>query len=611
MGVPPMEETRALYDAIIMDTVPELPPPTTRAPLPALSAVVASVAALPFTGRSSELARLRAVAGSGQLAIIEGEPGIGKTRLAEEFIRTSGALVLAGAAHELEHALPYHPIIEALRSLLANPEWPLLRANLNLPAVWLGEIARLLPELAATLPTPLPAARAADEARLWEGTHQFLLSLARQRPLLFFLDDLHWTDESTLAMLGYLVRQRAPVPITYLATTRPPANPSALLTLLRTLTREERLLRLPLTRLTLDDTSILARALLGSHVKDTAKEKSLTEWLMQSSEGNPYILAELVRYTHDHALLGPQGELAPSVWAAPVLPQSVYSLIQGRLAGLSESARRVLDTAVAAGREFDFEVVARAAALSEGAALDALDELRRVALVHPIDGGLRYTFDHSLTMEVAYREVGEPRHRLLHRRVAEALESIHRANLDPIVGHLASHFAEGNTPERASPYAYRAGQLAAGLAAWAEAIAFYEQALLGAQAERRGPILARLGEALLAAGRFDRASEVLAEATQQAEALGDTPTVESTRLMLSRAFIPQARYAEAITVARQVIDSTTIPEHLARAELLWGTVLSLEGSDLDGATEHLNRVVDMCRDWWRCGAATRNWPVSS
>ena len=145
----------------------------------------------------------------------------------------------------------------------------------------------------------------------------------------------------------------------------------------------------------------------------------LTDWLYQNSEGNPYILVELLRYARQSEVLLPDGTLnLTAISAEPVVPQNIYTLIQSRLGRLGEAARRVFDAAVAQGREFEFEVVARAAGMSEDAALDALEELQESGLVSDVDGHwLR--IDHSLTMEVAYREVGELRHRLLHRRVAE------------------------------------------------------------------------------------------------------------------------------------------------------------------------------------------------
>ena len=625
MGVPPMAETRALYDAIITDTLepdketrrhgdtetgargqgsgvrglpPSVPPPagggrgagvderTTQNSK--LKTQNSSPSQLPFVGRAAELEALRAQAAVRQLVLVEGEPGIGKTRLVAEYIRAADALALTGRARELERALPYQPVIEALRGLLAHPDWPTLEANLDLPAVWLAELARLLPELAASLPDPRLAQRAADESRLWEGLNQFLIALARRRPVVLFLDDLHWADASTLALLGYLARQVAPAPVAYLTTAHLIAPRSPLAALLQTLTRDGRLARLPLARLTPSDTTILARHF------SLAYQYPLAEWLTRNAEGNPYILAELIRYARDYGLLSADGTLNLTALShSPVVPQTVYNLILARVAQLSDAARRVLDAAVAAGREFEFEIVARAAALSEDAALDALDELRRATLVYPLDGS-RYAFDHTLTMEVAYREVGEPRHRLLHRRVAEALESIHRQDLDATAGLLASHFAEGNAPERAALYAFRAGQLASGLAAWNEASAFYEQALAGADEARRATILMALGQARFQAGAFPQASEAFRSALAQVDVRSDSAARAATRLALARSLLPQARYAELMALIREMRADADRPEDLVQVELLWGTTLSLEGADLAGAAEHLHSAAALC-----------------
>jgi DNA-binding SARP family transcriptional activator len=589
MGVPPMAETRALYDAIITDTLV-----VERSHGATLERSVTQTlqrpdrqptATLPFIGRHAELDRLAALTESSKCILIEGEAGIGKTRLAEEFLHAQGKLALAGAARELEQALPYQPIIEALRKLLASPAWPELRARLDLAPVWLAEVTRLLPELAEELLSHQPALSPADESRLWEGLTRFLLALAHQRPLVLFLDDLHWADAATLALLGYLVRQVESAPVGFLATTRPVEPRSPLASLLQALTREDRLERICLHRLTAQDTVALARQLSPTYAYP------LAEWLSRNGEGNPYILAELLRYAREHQLLSRDGILNLAALSVdPVVPPSVYSLIHARLARLSDEARRVLDAAVAVGREFEFEVAARAAALSEPAALDALDELQSATLLHPVDG-LRYAFDHSLTMEVAYREVGEPRHRLLHRRVAEALESVHRQNLEPFVGLIASHFAEGNAPERASHYAFRAAQRAAGLAAWTEAIAFYEQALTGAPDDQRLAITIELGEAYLHAGEAARASETLRAALNLAlQKPGAAATdVNAVRLVLAHSLLPQSRYAEAIVIVQQV-QATDRVEHRIKSEFIWGTALSLEGADLAEAATHLQRA---------------------
>lgn len=586
MGVPPMAETRAVYDSIINDKLADSgrrpaaaagrAPPTRNYP-------PSTIHFLPFTGRETELQTLRGLAASNRLILIEGEPGIGKTRLAEEHICDSKAVPLIGAAHELEQPLPYQPVIEALRGLLGRTDWPALFASIRqrLSPVWLAETARLLPELAITPSTP-----SADESRLWEGLHQFLLTLAEQQPVILFIDDIQWADASTLALLGYLTRRGQPAaPIAYLAAARPAGPRSPLASLLQTLTRENRLSRLPLRRLTRDNIAAIARSLSPTYAEP------LAEWLARIAEGNPYVLAEVVRFAHESNLIRSDGQVnLTALSQSPLLPQTIYSLIQSRLARLSDPARRVLDAAVAAGRTFEFDIVYHAAGLSEAAAVDALDELRAAGLVHPEPGdstGRLHTFDHTLTMEVAYREVGEARHRLLHRRVAEAIESIYgRRRIESVAGIIASHYHEGGDPDRAAPYAIRAGGQAARLAAWKEAIEFFEMALAGdPDNDRRRDVYMELGEARFRAGEAAQSSE----AFRAALALSAPGTVDSetARISLARSFLTQARFAETIEQAKQIRPVT--PSIAAQAEFVWGTALSIEGADLAAAAEHLHK----------------------
>ena len=602
MGIPPMAETRALYDEIISDRGmgirdqrSEVSAQLTSSKKPAASSQPPTTSNhLPFIGREMELQKLREAAASRQLALIEGEPGIGKTRLAEEFLRAHPGLHLRSAARELEHGLPYQPVIDALRGLFATSTWPLLRQQINLPDVWLTELSRLVPEmnLNADRASRKMAPPTADESRLWESVHQFLAALSRLNAIVVFFDDAQWADSSTLGLLGYLVRVTAAAnhPIVFVAASRPIEPRTPVAALVQTLTREARLIRVPLDRLSSSDTAALAQQI------SPAFAFPLADWLMQQSEGNPYILSESINHARDSGLLHADGSVNLSALSStPIVPPSIYSLIQARLARLSDPARRILDAAVAMGRVFEFEVVRRAAALSETAALDALDELRAARLIEPQGSdGLHYAFDHSLTMEVAYREVGEPRHRLLHRRVAEALETRYgKQYRDGIAGILAWHFEEGGDVQRAAPYALRAAQLAAHIAAWHEAIEFYDQALAADLPPlERAAILMELGEAHLQAGEAARASEAYRSALQLCAP--DSLEADRLRLALAQSLLNQARFAEAIDLVQQVRAADRL-EMIVGAEMQWGTTLSVEGADLIGAAEHLQNAEALLR----------------
>jgi DNA-binding SARP family transcriptional activator len=577
LGVPPLPETRLLYDQIITDSYE---------PAVAVATVIKAeqllpiprqegMADLPFVGRDQELALLRSWVGSAKLILVEGEPGIGKTNLAEQFVRQSGAVGLIGAARELEQSIPYHPLVEALRSLISRPEG-LVLDRLDLAPVWRAEIGRLLPEVdAERLLTS-----SADESRVWEAVSQLLQALARLRPIILFLDDLQWADMATLGLLGYLARRSAAAPLTLLAAARPAEPRTPLAALLQALTREGRLVRLPLQRLGPDAVLNLAKRISPNH------PQLLTEWLIQSGEGNPYMMVELVRYARERGLFGPNGTLVPGALDRPMVPQTVESLIQSRLIRLSEPARLLLDLGVAAGREFSFEVVAQASALSEAAVLDALDELRAARLLETLSDG-DFRFDHSLTMEVAYREVGEPRHRRLHRRLAEALEDLHRTpeQIELVVAALAFHYSEAGAPERAAPYALRAARQAVRVAAWQDAIALYRQALAIAEPRQRLEAMLEYADALVHVGDT-HSTEIFQQAIAMARTLGDLAMIDRARLALGWALIQQARYSEIIALVQQIREQGH-PGSSMQAELLWGIALSIEGADLCSAAEHL------------------------
>lgn len=620
MGVPPMEETQVLYDAIITDTLPApavngaapalvkaapdnapaawaaiAPPafPLWATPV-ALSFARQGVPTLPFVGRQGELHRLTELATVHHLLLIEGESGIGKSRLLAEFIENrqqtdDHLLVLLGQARELEATLPYQPLLEALRVLFTHAQWPKLFRDLPLHPLWRTEIARLLPELADESATPIPPAPAVDELRLWEGISQFLLALARQRPVLLAFDDLHWADASTISLLGYLLRKAAQqqAAITFVATARPVSAPAPLALLLETLLRESRLQRLPLQRLTANDIAHLAQQI-------TAQEPgALAAWLTELSEGNPFILIELLYYARDQHLLLPDGRTNLSTAAATqVVPQTVYALIRARLARLSEASRQVLNAASVIGREFEIETVARTAALSDAAVLHCLDELQAAGLIQPLTG-LRYQFDHQLTLEVAYQEMGEPRHRLLHRRVGEALEEIYHLRLESVAGLLAHHFAEGHQPERVAHYAFLAGQSAAKLAAWREAIAFFDQAATAAATftdqSQHQRILAALGQAALHAGQNGRAADALRLALTLKPQSHDPLNEELLYADLIEALMLGTRYNELLTLAAQV-NGQGRAETVSFIEYFRGIALAQMGSDLDDAVRHLQKA---------------------
>jgi DNA-binding SARP family transcriptional activator/Tfp pilus assembly protein PilF len=578
LGVPPLPETRQIYDQIITDQLAREPIHLASKSHGLLLTPIPSPSTHPFAGRERELQHLQNELSAGKVMLIEGEPGIGKTRLVAAYLEQHTSLVLTATARELDQAIPYQPLIDALHNLTNTSYWPAIHANLDLQAVWRLELARILPDFAPTTPTLPP-----DEARLREAISRFLRQLSLDQPVTLFFDDLHWADTATLGLIGYLARRGIHnLALVLTARTVSPREPLA--QLIQTLTREGRLARLSLQRLTEREAHTLASQLGAS--------PDLVAWLATQSEGNPYVLVELWRHLQNVATPALVAQPEANKLNAPVVPSTLYSLVQSRLARLSDTARYCLDLAVAAGREFDIRVIGRAAALSDEDLYNALDELQQTGLAMPRDA-TRYHFDHSLTMEVAYREVGDARHRLLHRRVAEALEQIYQQHLDTVAGQIATHFLEGQLAERAVPYALQAGQAAARLAAWHEATHFYEIALQGTENEHRVDVLLKIGEAAQNAGDQQRGSAALREARMLLRGQNNQHATIEVTLALAWALFTQSRFSEIIALVNEVITIGDLKD-ICRAELIWGSILSVEGADLAGAANHLRRASALC-----------------
>lgn len=383
LGVPPLEETTRLYEAISEGTS-EAPRPEPRGPTASSAARV-----VPLVGREADRAALielhRGVGPDGGVALIEGEAGIGKTRLAEELVAAArGAAVLAGRAHQEESALAFGPMVEALRGRLREDGgWVAA-----LPERTLAEAARLLPELG---PAPPPLDAPAAQARFYEGVWDALVAAAPGGVLL--LDDAHWADEATLGLLGYGLRRLAGRPLLVVLTWRTPYEHP----LRRVIAEAERaghgIVR-RLARLAADDVAALVQA-----------EPELARRLYEETEGLPFLIVEYLR------ALDAEGELA--------LPASARGVLRARLDPVSETGRQVLAAAAVIGRSFGVDTVRAVSGRGDEETVAALEELGAHGLIreHADD----YDFGHEQLRTLVYEETSLARRRLLHGRAADAL----------------------------------------------------------------------------------------------------------------------------------------------------------------------------------------------
>jgi len=484
--------------------------------------------ASPFVGRARTLGRLEqaldaALAGRGRIALLAGEPGIGKTRTADELARVArarGARVVIGRCFEGEGAPAFWPWLQLLRELVADAEPGRLRAALGSDA---GELAQLLPELRERLPALAPPASVAGEQarfRLFDALTGFLRRRAQQGPLVLVLDDLHWADEASLRALEFLAPELRGAALLVIATFRDVEvrRDHPLSRLLGALAREPACERIALRGLEPPEVAALVEAVAGH-----APAPDVIRTVHEMTEGNPFFVFELAR------LLGEEGDLA-SRPSALALPQSVRDAIGRRLDALSADCNEVLRTAAVLGRGFDVALLSRVASLAPEPLLDRLGEaLAAGVLVEHEERLGRYAFAHALVRQTLYDELRTPQRTRLHRRAAEALEAAFAASDEPPLSEIAHHWFEaapGGAAERAIAAAVRAAERAHALLAYEESARLYEQALealaLAAPeaAERRFALLASAGTEYAAAGARDSARARFKSAAGIARGLG-------------------------------------------------------------------------------------------
>jgi DNA-binding SARP family transcriptional activator/tetratricopeptide (TPR) repeat protein len=499
LGIEPSRELRDLHQAILEQS-PELD-------LPARPETAADTAGSVFVGREPQLAELlagldEALAGRGRLFLLAGEPGIGKSRLAEQLAaqaKARGAEVLVGRCWEAGGAPAYWPWVQALRTYVRELDADVLRAQLGPGA---AELAQLIPELRARLsdlPEPLAFDSETARFRLFDATTEFLRNASLQRPILLLLDDLHAADAPSLLLLQFLVRELGETRVLLVAVYRDVA-PIPGQTLMETLAA---VIAEPVTRrLTLDG---LSAAEVGEYVEATASEiasAELVEALHAETEGNPLFFGEMVR------LLRVEGVSAESTTDVRLgIPQSIRDVIARRLSHLSEECNRILVLASVIGREFGLEALARMGGTSEEELLDTLDEAMAARVVSGgLAGTARLRFSHVLIRDTLYEGLTSARRVRLHRLLVDALETLYGDEPGPHLTELAHHSIAGRDLEKGLRYASRAGDRAQALLAYEEAARLYEMALdtlslarpLNEQA--RCELLISLGQAKARAG---------------------------------------------------------------------------------------------------------------
>ena len=508
------------------------PPPESSVPLPGFLTDIGRI----FVGRDDELQRLgqlwkEATAGELRVALLAGEPGVGKTRLAAELagrVHDEGATVLAGRCDE-DLGVPYQPFVEALRHFVDHA--PVLTGHMGRYG---GELARLVPELSERvpgLPAPLRTDPATERYRLFDAVAAWLAAASAERSLLLMLDDLQWAAKPTLLLLRHVVRAgggRVLVLCTYRDTELTHEHP--LVELVADLRRQGAVERLSLTGL--DDVGVAAFVEQVSGRTLDEATLALARAVYEETEGNPFFVREVLRHLAETGAV----ERQEGGWTTrlPVeqlgIPEGVRDVVGRRLSRLSGDTNHALRIAAVVGPEFELGVVRAAGGLSEETLLGAVEEAAGARLVTEVSA-TRFRFAHALVRATLYESLTAARQVTLHRKAAEAIETIHEGALDDYVPTLAHHWARASAPvtdtTRAVEYARRAGDRALAQLAHDEAANYYASGLDLLDAGGADPADPRRLELLIGRGEAQRRAsdpgyrQTLLDAAHLAAQLGD------------------------------------------------------------------------------------------
>jgi DNA-binding SARP family transcriptional activator len=529
LGLEPSESLKDLQRAIL-DHDPSLLPPSQAEAEVALEGVDAGGSGA-FVGRERELRELvggldAALAGTGRLFLVSGEPGIGKSRLLEQLARCArqrGADVLVGRCWEAGGAPPYWPWVQVLRAHMRACDPELLRSQLGRGA---PDIAQLLPELNELyggLAAPPSGDPEGARFRLFEAATSFLRAAALPRPLVLVLDDLHAADTPSLLLLRFLADSLPDARLLVIGAYRD-VDPSLRDPLAETVTE---LRRKPVTRslqlVGLPEADVASFVSLATGLPPATR---LVSALHRATDGNPLFVGEVVRLlTSEEA---PESITDDDSWR-PMLPEGVKAVIGRRLRHLSDNCRLVLILASVLGREFDLAALEGVSEVSGEQLLDVLDEGARERVVTDVpDQPGRMRFAHVLIRDTLYDELTPGRRIQLHRRVGDALEELYADNLEPHLAELAHHFYESARPavaDKALAYGRRAAERSLSMLAYEEAARLYLVSLRildrrdSPDEALRCELLLALGDAYARAGDTAMSKQTYREAARLAEAL--------------------------------------------------------------------------------------------
>lgn len=501
--------------------------------------------------------------GKGQTILIAGEAGVGKTRLVAETKARAIQLrfsILQGNCFEHDHALPYAPWLDLLRAFWAGRSPDEIARVLGNDA---ADLAKLLPELSQSTQDVVPAPALDPEQakqRLFQTLTRFFLRLVTQEetqpgsPLLMIVEDLHWSDDTSLEFILHLARRIIAQPILLLLTYRSDQTHSGLDRFLGSLNRERLAVDFSLTPLNIEQVDAMLRAVF--QLRHSVRAEFLNA-LYVLTEGNPFFIEEILKSLVESGETFHDGGTSGIKTIDELnIPRTLHEAVRRRTEQLSDSAREILSLAAVAGRRFDFPLLQALTQRAEPELLQNIKELVKAQLVVE-ESADRFSFRHALTRQAIYSEFLTRERLALHRRIAETMERIYSDALGAHLSDLAYHFYEASAWDKAFDYARRAGAQAQVLYTPRAVITHLTRALNAAQ---------QLG--------WQHSAEVFRSRGKAYETLGDFESALSD-------------YDHALSAAHAARDGRAEWEGLIDLGFLWA------GRDYEKTGEYFQHALDL------------------
>jgi tetratricopeptide (TPR) repeat protein len=562
-----------------------------------------------FVGRDSEGSAIRAAidrarAGQGSIVMLWDGPGVGKTRLAmemAEYALRNGFRCSVGHCYERDEPHPYLPFVEIIESNLAQAAS--LDDYRQLMGDTVTELARIAPSLRRVfpdLPQPLELPAAQQRGYIFQSLSDSLARTARRHPQLLVLEDLHWADETTLALFVYLAHRIAQLPALIIGTYRTEYsenNPS----LVRTL---EELIRIGVRPQKLGGLSKDAVAQMLNVLSQRKAPESLLSLIFEESQGYPFFVEEVYRHlVEEGKVFDADGQFHTDIKIDEIdVPDNVRLIISRRLERFNENEMRVLAASAVIGRSFSFQLLNAISQLDVDELFDVIEKAQQMGVIVPSAEGPEapFTFAHELVRQTLIASIAVPRQEQLHASVAAAIEQLYPHAINERAGEVASHLIKAGSfadDQKLVRILNLAGNRALDAAAFEEArssfaAALSHQAAIGAK--ERAELLASLAIAESGLQRWDAALTNLGEVVEMFINLNDRGMIGKSFSHLTDALILAGRFPQAVETARRGLAYLEGEISVARVRILDGLSQALAWAEgYEPAHEALKQAMEL------------------